>query len=305
MDNETEEQGQVHNQGSVQGQNIAHHQHITQHFHEMTSRKQLQQHTEGIVFAHIMLDKRNPYWHAIDDLTCEEVGKPFPPTITNALIPDPYHRLYKQHFHANMLPPDPNRVQTQIAQLPKELQAGAQHLHTLGIVKEKADPSFDVTLLNSIMQSIILTAVGIEVLSAAHVFSLPGGGPRAYIVPMDAEYTVDIPNMEDVVNMRKLSHLADSHHCYIPPIQLNRILSFELPAPIYVPPRATFRYTLHLAHYQEHLLNSTLLRLWIRTHEGQERSHNLYLSFGDIWWKRDAIKEIGKPEQQLTEAGSE
>src|SRR5258708_27402617 len=121
MENKDEVQLQISNQGSMQGQNIAHYQQITQHFHGTSNgNKSRQNLLPGLIFANIMLDKANPYWYEIKDLTSEEVGKPYPSHITNVLIPDPYHRQYSQHFHATMLPPDPNRVQAQLSQLPEK-----------------------------------------------------------------------------------------------------------------------------------------------------------------------------------------
>jgi hypothetical protein len=245
----------------------------------------------GLTFANISLDKGNPYWHEIEDLTNEESGKPFPPAITNALIPDPFHRPYSQHFHAHMLPPDPDRAQAQLAQLPREQRVTMEYIYAIGGLNENADPSFDVTLLNTMRRPIILTAIGIELVSMALVFALPGGGPRAYTVPIDASYTIDIPDVRKSLDRMKMQRVRSSYH-YIPPVQMNKVLSIRLPDPICIPPRATFRYTLLLAHYEEHMPNSTLLCLWLQTHEGQERSHGLYLSSGDIWWEREAIKEI-------------
>jgi hypothetical protein len=298
MEKRDEGQPQVYNQEPVQGQNIAQHQQITQHFHGIGSgHKSVQNILSGLIFANIMLDNENPYWYEINDLTSEEGGKPFPSNITNALIPDPYHRPYSQHFHANMLPPDADRVQVQLAQLPEEQREAMEYLHTIGLVTEKADPSFDVTLLNTTKQPILFTAIGIELVSVAMVFSLPGGGPHAYSVPIDASYTVDIPDMgEDLNTMKRLQRVGSSY-LHVPPIQLSKVISTRLPDPICVPPKTTFRYTLLLARYLEYIPNSTLLHLWIQTHEGSARSHGLYLSFGDIWWNKGAIKELGKPEK--------
>ncbi len=298
MESRYESQSQIDNQGSVQGQNIAQQQQITQYFHGTDKGNEtLQDYPSRLIFAGIMLDKGNLYWYEIDDLTSEEAGKPFPLNITNALIPDPYHRLYSQHFHATTLPPDPDRVQVQLSQLSEEERGAMEYLNAMGIIKEKANPSFDVTLFNPTRQPIILTKIGIEMTSVALIFSLPGGGPRAYTVPVDASYTIDIPDIGENLNiMKRMQRVGSSYH-HVPPVQLNKVFSTWLPDPICIPPRATFRYTLLLARYLEHIPNSTLLHLWIETHGGPEQSHGLYLSFGDIWWEKDAIKELGESEK--------
>lgn len=246
----------------------------------------------GLTFASIMLDKNNPYWHEIGGLTNDETGTSSHPRFANALIPDPFHRSYRQHFHAKMLPSDPDRAQALLARLTEEQRVAMEYIQALGALNEEADPSFDITLLNTTRRPIILTGLGIELVSMALVFSLPGGGPRSYTVPLDASYTIDIPNMEESLDWRKGWQRIGSSYHYIPPIQLNKVLSLRLPDPICIPPQATFRYTLLLAH-SRHLANSTLLGLWVQTHEGEVRSHGLYLSFGNIMWERDAIKEIG------------
>lgn len=138
------------------------------------------------------------------------------------------------------------------------------------------DPSFDITLINRTQDDLILTDVGIELLMSRKFFghwqAASAGPPRAVQVHLSATYSVDLPQIrikQPEETKREEGWLT--HH-------LHQVVATPIPNPIYLAPRTPYRYILRLNTY-EHLPygSQTILRMWIRTDLGQERSHKLLL----------------------------
>jgi hypothetical protein len=154
---------------------------------------------------------------------------------------DPYHRHYAQFFYVKP-----------------------------GVIG--ADPSFDITLLSTTTKPVILTDIGVEIVSVAHAIPIgaPGGGPKSVKIELAGSYTIDMP---DVRGKIKDGRWWDNFS----PIDWNEIVSVRLPDPIYVQAEAPYRYGLLLHRYSERMPNAVILRMWIRTHQGQERSREIYV----------------------------
>jgi len=114
---------------------------------------------------------------------------------------------------------------------------------------------------------VLLTALGVEVVSAAHITYIAGTRvPKAVKVRKEATYTIEVPDL-----WTKLGRLERA------PIDLHALVSTRVADPVYLEVMAPFRYGLYLERYIQHLPNRTILRLWARTNRGEEQSQELYL----------------------------
>lgn len=131
-------------------------------------------------------------------------------------------------------------------------------------------PRFDITLLNTTNKPVVLNDVGIEIVSVAHVdTSLPGGIPQSVKVKATESYTIPMPHIpSDIIKAS-----------YVQPVDLYEVVSIPVPDPIYLQAKAPFRYTLLLHDYVKRVPNKTILRMWLRTNQSQERSHELFISW--------------------------
>jgi hypothetical protein len=232
-----------------------------------------------LIFARVTLDKNNRYWREGNEATNEETNQYIRPGRTNALIPDPFRRKYTYHFHTDIPLADSQRLSTQPS-------------HLVGYSHEMADPSFDITLLDTTTHPIILTAVGIEIVSVSHIFALPGGAPRAFKIDVTASYTVDIPPIWEQEQLIEKIQQIGYDLSYIPPIYLNKKISANHFDPIYVEPQAPFRYTLLLNDYWGRVPNGAIVRLWVQTHHELEQSLEIYLSVGNVWHEKEDVQKI-------------
>lgn len=112
----------------------------------------------GLTFAGIAIDKENTCWREANKFQQLSMLP------EHDMLPwdDPYHRKYAQHFY-------------------------------LSKFVSNVDPSFDITLLNTTSKPVILTDVGIEIVSVAHT-SIAYGFPQAVKVEIATSYTIDMPD---------------------------------------------------------------------------------------------------------------
>ncbi|HEU5380043.1 MAG TPA: toll/interleukin-1 receptor domain-containing protein [Ktedonobacteraceae bacterium] len=147
------------------------------------------------------------------------------------------------------------------------------------------DPCFDITLLNTTAQPVILTDVGIEIVSVAdHVYA--GGIPQAVKVKMAESYILHMPDIWKRVKVIDDNDFIFHMYHGLQPIYLHEVVSTPVPDPIYLQAKAPYRYRLQLAHYMARMPNETILRMWLRTNQGQERSHEIRIgsSEHDSYW---------------------
>jgi hypothetical protein len=134
-----------------------------------------------------------------------------------------------------------------------------------------ADPTFDVTVLNASAEGLILTRVGVELVSVLHVAHFYGVPEPAKILPSDA-YTVRMP---DVLQLLRDRDAAGEELPEEGPVDLGEVVAVRVPDPIYLPPGGPYRYTLRLDRYFDHVPNHAIIRMWAGTHRGEHRSADL------------------------------
>lgn len=136
-----------------------------------------------------------------------------------------------------------------------------------------ADPCFDITVMNVTDSPVILTAVGVEIVRVAYI-SYVGGVPEAAKITQSEAYTIEIPDI--CSKLRQQFHMGN-HMRTLAPVDLYELVSTRVPDPIYLEPRAPFRYGLLFDKYAERMTNYAILRFWVFTHRGEARSHDLQL----------------------------
>ena len=136
---------------------------------------------------------------------------------------------------------------------------------------EDADPSLDVTLLNSSTEPLLLTGIGIEVVRIGQLSFSGASLPQARKVLVAEKYTIETPDLMPLfVEERCNQGLA---------------LDLELPVnatawgvmadPVYVEAKAPYRYEVLLKSFGRRVPRFTLLRLLAETSAGQVRSENI------------------------------
>jgi hypothetical protein len=135
-----------------------------------------------------------------------------------------------------------------------------------------AEPSFDVTLLNMASTPMILTKIGIEILSVASI-SYAHGYPKPVKIKRTDAYAVEMPHL-----CRRSPESAEEFFLARPqPIEVNQFALTRITDPIYLEALAPFRYSLTLTKYSKRMPNNVLMRLCVTTNHGQECSHIIAL----------------------------
>ncbi len=153
-------------------------------------------------------------------------------------------------------------IPTRFKQSP--FKTNCSHFFTLNELVSSASLTFDITIINLNNTPAILTAVGIEVVSVAHIIYEYGIPTAAKIYKQDS-YEIELPDIKE-----RLPE-TDTFET-IEPITLNEIISTRLKDPIYLEPNAPYRYGLLLKEYQSRMPNHAILSLWILTNLGETRS---------------------------------
>ncbi len=135
-----------------------------------------------------------------------------------------------------------------------------------------ADPSFDITLMNTTTEPMILTDIGIEIVCVAKVTYFYGI-PESVKVKVSDTYIIDIPNIRSKIKDRYDKDMWGG----LPPIDLNELVSIHIPDPVYLQARAPYRYRLFLRKYCIHVPNYAIIRMWLRTNQGQDRSQGILI----------------------------
>ena len=142
---------------------------------------------------------------------------------------------------------------------------------------ELADPSFDVTIMNRSGRPVIVTAVGIELMTVAEEAyrDMTGGYlPSAAPIRITDSYDIAVPELwPSEVRLGDNDPFAPDLDA---PVSVNRVISKTIP-PVYLEPQAPFRYTLRLVGYDTRIPNKSLLRMWARTDESELLSEVIYL----------------------------
>jgi hypothetical protein len=141
-----------------------------------------------------------------------------------------------------------------------------------------ADPTFTVTIRNNSAKNVLLKRIGVEIVCTAHDYAPQGRAgevPRAFEIPIEHTYIVVMPSLH--------SHSDDPDQDPFfpenPPMNINRLIKTGTP-PIVLPPDSFYPYNLTLAGYDHSIPSKALIRMWLQTSLGEERSSPIYLTWG-------------------------
>jgi hypothetical protein len=134
---------------------------------------------------------------------------------------------------------------------------------------EGSDLPFDVTIINRSDREVLLTHVGLEILSLAHLFATPfkGETPQAIKVELHDAY--------DVVIDRSIWSAGDIDPDEDVWLEIGESFWSRLDDPVYVEPAAPYRFILNIPDYEGRLSDHVILRLAVRSGDAIVRSHDI------------------------------
>ena len=135
------------------------------------------------------------------------------------------------------------------------------------------DPCFDITVINRSGEPVLLTAVGLEILSLDFDQKTYGGGVAVFEVKRSRTFCLELPDMWRKLAEAKLSQQLER------PVKVQELAFSRLPDPVLLEVNAPYRYGLLLYDYQELLPNKVVLCFWLQTDRGEIRSHKVYVSY--------------------------
>lgn len=121
--------------------------------------------------------------------------------------------------------------------------------------------------------STILVAIDLEVLTVAHALRLGASRiPKATKIRRGGFYVLDMP---DILSGFEIDWDLDEDAS---PRTIGKVISTNLPDPIYLEPMAPYRYCLLLRHYSKHIPSNARIRLGATTNAGHYYSEELEMS---------------------------
>ena len=139
---------------------------------------------------------------------------------------------------------------------------------------ENVQPYFDITFSNKMNEPILLTHVGIEIVSVCHLI-YPYGIPECIEVKIRSENVISMPNISTRLGDKYMTRSYEREPLIF---DANEVISTKMPSPFQLEHQAVFRYTLLLDKYQEHMPNNSILRMYAKTSNGKEfRSDEIHL----------------------------
>lgn len=162
-----------------------------------------------------------------------------------------------------------------------------------------ADPTFDITIINTDRRPVLVTSIGVEIVSVGFLAPVikglvAGALPRAVKVEKHDSHTIMVPDIWSLLAVNEkwvhwnekwssaLGSLNDHPEKGLPglsktiSIDLNHIVSIRPPEPLYLQREAPYRYGLVLKGYVT-MPAHVVLRMWILTNSGESRSEEIYL----------------------------
>ncbi|NJN13150.1 MAG: hypothetical protein HC836_39655 [Richelia sp. RM2_1_2] len=139
---------------------------------------------------------------------------------------------------------------------------------------ENIQPYFDIVFSNKTNEPILLTHVGIEIVSVYHV-AYEYGIPECIEIKIKSDNVITMPD----ICTRLGNQFMRRNHLDVPsPVNLNEVIHKRMSSPFQLEHQAVFRYTLLLEKYQEHMPNNSILRMYAKTSNDIEfRSHDIHL----------------------------
>lgn len=136
---------------------------------------------------------------------------------------------------------------------------------------EDVDPSLDITVLNTHSEPILVTGIGIEVLSIGQISYSGGSMPKALKVPIMDKYVIEMPNLMPIFDReRHKQGLALDLSLNVTSMTWGHMMD-----PIYIEAKAPYRYELLLKDFGRRVPRFTLLRLITETPSGQVHSDSI------------------------------
>ncbi len=146
----------------------------------------------------------------------------------------------------------------------------------LNEVVSGADPTFTVTVRNNSARNVLLKRIGIEIVCTEHD-NVPQGRagevPKAIEIPIEHEYIVAMPYLHSD-DPDQDPFFPDN-----PPMNINRLVEIGS-RPMVLQPDSFYPYNLTLAGYDVCIPSKALIRMWLQTDLGEERSSPIYLTWG-------------------------
>jgi hypothetical protein len=138
------------------------------------------------------------------------------------------------------------------------------------------NPSFGVTVINNEPAPLLVTELGIEVVSVAHILILMASIEGGKDIEGD-RYSLEIPDiwkrLEEYWDPAKLEGLEVKE-----PVDLRELVFMRVPDPVSVEAHGSFRYRLELEKYHSHMPSHAVLRFWVKTGVGENWSHEIHVS---------------------------
>lgn len=139
---------------------------------------------------------------------------------------------------------------------------------------EDVDLSLDIVLFNSSNTPIVLTSIGIEIVSLA--FHMYGYGiTRAEKIKQEALYCLDLPDL--CLKLMQSVEPGESSK-RIPPKDFHYEIHHKIKDPLFFEPSSVFRYEILLRSYIQNMPNLAVLRLSVITNLGEFKSHYIHVS---------------------------
>jgi hypothetical protein len=130
-----------------------------------------------------------------------------------------------------------------------------------------ADPVFDITLMNTIKSPVILTAIGVEVVTVGYI-DYVSGVPSAAKIPKSDAYVIEIPNIWQLIGVERRWQLEK-------PREVTETVRKQLTDPVYLESGAPYRYGLLLKNYYNHVPNFARIRMHVTSDQGECVSEEL------------------------------
>lgn len=132
------------------------------------------------------------------------------------------------------------------------------------------DPALDVTVLNNRQEPMVLTRIGIRIVSIA-LRTRVAGVPYATEIPKTHSYVIEIDDEVARILCERIPQ-GQSRSWSYGPVEIDYSYWLTLPNPIRIPPLEPYRYGLLLKNYEDCLPNFCCVALLATTNRGESVS---------------------------------
>ena len=231
----------------------------------------------GLIFSRIKLSSKNKYW--------EKVSRNKPNGFDEMFVSKNEKNVSKRECPGYFL---------------SEMWCKESELFfsQIDLQDEAIDPSFDIVVENKSETPVTLLAVGVEIVHAFHETYSFGEWESTKVV-IEGKYEVQMPSPPmsvklesgDIVDVGKVrAQNKIDFEMSLVGMRIESLLQVdyweweglpiftekELPDPIYMQPNTPYRYLMALKQYKN-MPNNVVLRFWMKTSEGMQKSSHVYL----------------------------